>query len=160
MGASWGVPRSMTAVHALLFIEGAPMTMDQIMARLDISRGNASMTLRTLAEWKLVHREAHDSMRKELFSAQHDTWQLIAAVIRMRRARELDPPAAIVRQCLERLGPPTAHDPAHPAHFDAVRQRLEELSQLIVLADALALTASNLDAEQCQALVAALAKQR
>ena len=35
MGVHWGVPRSMTAVHALLFIEGVPLNMDQMMERLE-----------------------------------------------------------------------------------------------------------------------------
>ena len=44
MGAKWGVPRSMTELHALLYIMGIPLNTDEIMKLLSISRGNVSMT--------------------------------------------------------------------------------------------------------------------
>ena len=56
MGSSWGVPRSMAEMHALLYIEGHPLCVEEIMSRLEVSRGTASTTLRTLADWGLVSR--------------------------------------------------------------------------------------------------------
>ena len=56
MGSSWGIPRTMAEVHALLFIVGRPMNTDEVMAGLGISRGNASMTMRSLVEWGIVGR--------------------------------------------------------------------------------------------------------
>ena len=56
MGATWGIPRTMAEIHALLFIVGEPLCTDEIMERLDISRGSASMSLKALLEWAIVSR--------------------------------------------------------------------------------------------------------
>ena len=63
MGARWGVPRSMTELHALLFIVGKPMNTDDIMRELSISRGNVSMTLRTLLDWEIIVRSQQSEDR-------------------------------------------------------------------------------------------------
>src|ERR1041384_3170136 len=56
MGTAWGISRTMAEVHALLYIPGQPMNTDDIMERLQISRGNASMSLRALLDWGIVQR--------------------------------------------------------------------------------------------------------
>jgi DNA-binding transcriptional regulator GbsR (MarR family) len=99
MAASWGVPRSMAEVHALLFVDGGMMNTDQLMARLGISRGNASMTTRTLVEWGIVTRVHNREDRRDYFRAEQDVWTLFAAVIRVRKRREIDPLAGLVEEC-------------------------------------------------------------
>ena len=99
MAASWGVPRSMAEVHALLFVDGGMMNTDQLMARLGISRGNASMTTRTLVEWGIVTRVHNREDRRDYFRAEQDVWTLFAAVIRVRKRREIDPLAGLVDEC-------------------------------------------------------------
>ena len=91
MGARWGVPRSMTELHALLFITGKPMNTDEIMAELSISRGNVSMTLRTLLDWGIIVRSQQSENRKDYYKAEQDVWKLFSTVARARKRRELTP---------------------------------------------------------------------
>ena len=56
MSSSWGINPTMAQIHPLLFISEEPMAMDDIIDRLGISRGNASMNLRDLIDW--VGRDA------------------------------------------------------------------------------------------------------
>ena len=67
MGAKWGVPRSMTELHALLYIMGIPLNTDEIMKLLSISRGNVSMTLRTLLDWGIITRTQKRDDRKDYY---------------------------------------------------------------------------------------------
>ena len=67
MGATWGISRTMAEVHALLFITGEPLCTDDIMAQLQVSRGNASMNLRQLVNWGLIRRTHLRGDRKEYF---------------------------------------------------------------------------------------------
>lgn len=99
MATTWGVPRSMAEVHALLFIDGGSFNTDQLMARLGISRGNASMTTRTLVEWGIVQRTHCKDDRRDYFRAEQDVWRLFATVIRTRKRREVDPLVALVDRC-------------------------------------------------------------
>ena len=85
MGTHWGVPRTMAQVNALLFMEGRPLNTDEIMERLSISRGNASMTLRTLVEWGMITRSHNAKDRKDYYAGEQDVWKLFATVARTRK---------------------------------------------------------------------------
>jgi DNA-binding MarR family transcriptional regulator len=71
MAGAWGISRTMAEVHALLFIVGEPMCTDDVMERLQISRGNASMSLRGLLDWSIIERSHKRGDRKEYFAAEH-----------------------------------------------------------------------------------------
>ncbi len=94
MGSAWGISRTMAEVHALLFITGEPLCTDDIMERLQISRGNASMSIRALLDWGVVARAHRRGDRKEYFTAEQDVWAMFRAVVRERMKREADPTLA------------------------------------------------------------------
>lgn len=91
MGSAWGISRTMAEVHALLFITCEPMCTDDVMDRLQISRGNASMSLRALLDWGVVSRTHKRGDRKEYFQAEQDVWAMFRAIVRERLKREVDP---------------------------------------------------------------------
>lgn len=99
MGASWGIPRTMAQVHALLYAAGRPLTADQVVEALGISRGNASMTLRRLEEWQLVVRRHRRGDRRDFFVAEQDPWKVFRIVIEERRKREIDPLLEALEDC-------------------------------------------------------------
>src|SRR5215831_16918351 len=91
MGTTWGISRTMAEIHALLYITGQPLNTDEVMERLSISRGNASMSLRSLVEWGIVSRVHKRGDRKEYFEAEQDVWSMCRKVIRERLRREVHP---------------------------------------------------------------------
>ncbi|HEY5325323.1 MAG TPA: MarR family transcriptional regulator, partial [Caldimonas sp.] len=46
MGTRWGVNRTVSQIHALLFISGRPMHADEIVDTLEVARSNVSTSLR------------------------------------------------------------------------------------------------------------------
>ena len=56
-GTQWGINRSMAQIHALLMVSEGPMSTDEIMEALQISRGNANMNIRDLVAWNLIYKE-------------------------------------------------------------------------------------------------------
>lgn len=103
MSSSWGINRTMAQIHALLFISGKPLTVDEIMSRLLISRGNASMSLRDLMDWGMVRRTRKPGERRDSYSSESDAWQMFARVVRERKRREIDPTARAIRECISML---------------------------------------------------------
>lgn len=91
LGTEWGINRTMAQVHALLLITPGELTTEEIMEQLQISRGNANMTLRDLIGWGLVEKKHRAGERKEYFFADKDTWNIARQVAKERRKRELDP---------------------------------------------------------------------
>src|SRR5437763_8334311 len=65
MGQTWGINRTMAEIHALLYITAQPLCTDDVMERLNISRGNASMSLRALCDWGIIRRLHKRGERRE-----------------------------------------------------------------------------------------------
>jgi DNA-binding transcriptional regulator GbsR (MarR family) len=91
LGSSWGISRTMAQIHALLLTSSKPLSTEDIMEKLQISRGNTNMTVRELIDWGLVYREIVVGERKEFFIAEKDMWQVSKCILRERKKRELDP---------------------------------------------------------------------
>jgi DNA-binding transcriptional regulator GbsR (MarR family) len=148
MGTRWGVQRSMAEVHALLFIAGEPLSAEDIMERLAISRGSVSTTLKQLVEWGLVQRVKPKgrSDRREFHQAEQDVWKLFYTILRARKRREFDPLIEQLDGC--KVASKTAAKPGSKAGRKSDRerqhdQRIEELLALCVFFDGLANTISK-----------------
>lgn len=90
-GTHWGINRTMAQIHALLLISPDPITQDDIMEELNISRGNTNMNIRELINWGLVERVILTGERKEYFSAEKDIWKVVKQIVKERKKRELEP---------------------------------------------------------------------
>ena len=103
MSSSWGINRTMAQIHALLFVSGVPLEVNEIMERLQISRGNASMNLRELMDWGIVRRFRRPGDRKDTYVSETDPYQMFIRVVRERKRREIDPTADAIKDCLRRV---------------------------------------------------------
>ena len=97
-GTQWGINRTMAQIHALLLVSTDPMTQDEIMEELSISRGNVNMNIRDLIGWGLVERIIISGERKEYFSADKDIWKVATQIMKERKKRELDPMLKLLGQ--------------------------------------------------------------
>jgi DNA-binding transcriptional regulator GbsR (MarR family) len=91
MATHWGINRTMAQLHALLYASERPLDTDEIMERLDISRGNANMNLRALADWDLVRKVNLPGSRKDYYVAEKDVWKISSTIIEERHRREIKP---------------------------------------------------------------------
>jgi DNA-binding transcriptional regulator GbsR (MarR family) len=101
-GTHWGINRTMAQIHALLLVSANPLTQDDIMKQLNISRGNVNMNTRDLIDWGLVERVLIPGERKEFFNAEKDIWKVATQIIKERKKRELDPMLKLLGQ-LEKI---------------------------------------------------------
>lgn len=97
-GTHWGINKTMAQIHALLMVSPDPLTQDDVMEELNISRGNVNMNIRELISWGLVDRVIQQGERKEYFTAEKDIWKVATQIIRERKKRELDPMLKLLAQ--------------------------------------------------------------
>lgn len=137
MSSTWGVNRTMAQIHALLYISDDPLDTDTIMQRLQISRGNANMNLRSLMNWNLVRKVHQSGSRKDFYYADKDVWQMAAHIIKERERRELRPVRQQLEECRDILlegGP----DELLSEKDQRFRERIESMMDLMQVFETMA----------------------
>src|SRR5690606_30517034 len=107
----------------LLLIATEPLSAEEIMEELQISRGNANMNIRALIDWGIVQKEFKVGERKEFFSTGKDIWELARQVSRERRRREIEP----ILKVLENVQDVTGND-KKTEEFKKVTNDLKDFS--------------------------------
>ncbi len=129
MANHWGINRTMAQIHALLMVTAEPLTAEQLMEELQISRGNVSMNLRDLINWGIVRRTSTPGDRRDFFTTEADVWAMFQVIMRERKKRELDPLLTRLEECLRLAGkkPESSDSPAERAAHESYVKRVAEL---------------------------------
>jgi len=133
MASSWGINKTMSQIHALLYAESEALHTDEIMSILDISRGNANMNLRRLLDWELIHKVQFEGDRKDYFSAETDVWKIVNTIIRERQQREIAPIRNRIEECITLLeGDDTGDFELDPASQE-FKERIQNYNDFLVM---------------------------
>lgn len=97
IAAFWGFTRTQGRIFGLLFLSPEPLDHGTIRDRLGISAGSTSMTLASLLDWGVVHRQGR------LYVAETDMWKLITNVFRRRERAQVNDAIHRVGQVIELL---------------------------------------------------------
>jgi DNA-binding transcriptional regulator GbsR (MarR family) len=132
MSSYWGINRTMAEIHALLYVSAEPVCTDDVMALLQVSRGNASMNLRSLVDWGLIDRVHIRGDRKEYFTALTDVWQMFETIIRQRKRREVEPILETIQRCRSMAATEAAQQRgAKAAELKIYQSRLDEMNKFL-----------------------------
>jgi DNA-binding transcriptional regulator GbsR (MarR family) len=124
LGERWGMNRSVCQIHALLYASKDPKSAEDIADTLGIARSNVSNSLKELQSWNIIRSVPVLGDRRTFYAAETDLWNLVSRIAAGRKARELDPAAAALRECVE-----MSRD---DAHVDPVVQvRLREMLDFV-----------------------------
>jgi DNA-binding transcriptional regulator GbsR (MarR family) len=126
MGARWGVNRSVSQIHALLYLSPQPLAADEIADTLSIARSNVSNSLKELQSWGLVQLVHVMGDRRDRFEARKDIWDIVTLVVEERKRREIDPTLTVLRQCMADAEEDRATDPE-------VKQRIQQMLDFLEL---------------------------
>lgn len=107
LGSQWGINRTMAQIHALLLVSPEPLSADDIMSQLQISRGNTNMNVRDLMDWGIVDKILKPGERKEFFVAEKDIWKVAMRIIKERKRREVEPILSALNELKEVEGAKT-----------------------------------------------------
>jgi DNA-binding transcriptional regulator GbsR (MarR family) len=132
MGQTWGINRTMGEIHAFLYITAQPQCTDDVMDRLNISRGNASMSLRALCDWGIIRRLHKRGERREYFESLTDVWEIFSIIAAERKRREMDPVLETIKQCRRMLDETTlGKSDSRQQAVQLTRERLESMEQFM-----------------------------
>lgn len=129
LGSRWGVNRSVSQIHALLYVSDRPLTAEEIADRLGLARSNVSNSIKELIGWKLIRRVPIKADRRDHFEAEADVWEMFMRISAGRKERELDPAIAALRACVaEAKDDPSVH-PVATARLAALLDFAETLDR-------------------------------
>jgi DNA-binding transcriptional regulator GbsR (MarR family) len=129
LGGRWGVNRSVSQIHALLYLSDRPLTAEEIADLLGLARSNVSNSIKELTAWNLIRRVPIKGDRRDHFEAETDIWEMFARISAGRKERELDPAIAALRACVaEAQGDATVH-PVATARLKAMLDFVETLDR-------------------------------
>ena len=151
IAAFWGFTRTQGRIFGLLFLSPEPLPHAEIRDRLGISAGSASMTLASLQDWGVVHRQGRH------YVAETDLWKLITAVFRRRERAEIVDAIGRMRSVVEDLA--KIGEPSPRIKFALARA--ESLHEFFRLGKRFldAFVASGSGASRIQNLITALAER-
>src|SRR5690349_17752392 len=128
MGDQWGVYRSVSQIHGLLYLAEAPMTAEDIADTLGMARSNVSNSIKELLGWNLIRRVPILGDGRDHFEAETDIWEVAARIAAGRTVRELVPALAALRAS---VADPTDDPPISPV----AGKRLKEMLAFTELVD-------------------------
>jgi DNA-binding transcriptional regulator GbsR (MarR family) len=129
LGERWGVNRSVSQIHALLYASEKALTAEDIAETLSIARSNVSSSLKELQKWNIVRTSAVMGDRRTFYEAETDLWTLVSRIAQGRKERELDPAAAALRQCLAAAAGDRSVSPVATKRLRAMLEFVEQTSR-------------------------------
>ena len=123
MGTQWGVNRTMSQIHALLYIIGKPLNAEEITETLGVARSNVSTSIKELQNWGLVQKVSILGDRRDHFTTNTDVWELARVIVVERQKRELDPTVQFLQELMD--------SPEFKNENSSVKARIKETHEFI-----------------------------
>jgi HTH-type transcriptional regulator, glycine betaine synthesis regulator len=99
----WGFNKAMGLIYGILYLNSGPLSLDEIAASLNMSKGNVSLNVRSLERWGLIKKVSQKNDRKDYYEAESDFWKMARGIIRERDKKEFDQALVTVSTCLENV---------------------------------------------------------
>ncbi|OGS22605.1 MAG: hypothetical protein A2252_03230 [Elusimicrobia bacterium RIFOXYA2_FULL_39_19] len=77
LGQSLGVSKVVTQIYALLYLSDKPLSLDDIVEQLKISKGNVCVNIKYLEQWQAVKKIWTKGSRKDYYQANLDVEKII-----------------------------------------------------------------------------------
>lgn len=100
MGSKWGVNRTVSQIHALLYLVGKPMHAEEIQETLGVARSNVSNSIKELQNLNLVQTTHIMGDRRDYFTTGTDVWELAKVIVEERYRRELAPTVTFLAELM------------------------------------------------------------
>src|SRR5690606_30094884 len=129
----FGFSKVMGQLYAALLMSPRPLSLDDMMELLAISKASVSMNMRTLEHLGMVRQAwvRGRGDRRKFYEAETDFWEIIANLLSGREMRDVARALSVMNEDVRRLR--AAMDTVSEADQELARLYLERIQQMQVL---------------------------
>lgn len=105
LAAYFGFSKVMGQLYGALLLSADPLSLDDLVELLDISKASVSMNLRTLEHMGMVRQVwvRGSGGRRKFYESETDFWQIISNVLSGREMRDVDRALTVLDENVDRL---------------------------------------------------------
>jgi DNA-binding transcriptional regulator GbsR (MarR family) len=140
----WGFPRAMGAIYGAIYLSPQPLSLDELVDQVGVTKGAISTNVRLLERLGMVHRKIQMGERKDYYTAETDFWKIIKNILREREKSEFDHALSTVQESLQMID----EGPIDPQEVELARfyqKRLQNMQGFFRTLDHLVAMALALD---------------
>lgn len=119
----WGFPKAMGAIYGAIYLSPTPLSLDEIVEQVGVSKGAVSTNVRQLERLKMVRKQLQIGDRKDYYTAETDFWEMLRSIFQQREQNEFDQALNTVSESLEMV----AQSDADPALSSFYTERMEAM---------------------------------
>ncbi len=124
----FGFSKVMGQLFGVLMLSPEPLSLDDLVERLGISKANVSTTMRTMEHMGLVREVWIRDDRRKFYRAESDFWQILTNILRSRELRDVNQALHVLDDSAQRLQ--EAIPDMEPEDRRLAEYYLDRLSQL------------------------------
>lgn len=125
----FGLNNIMAQLYAILYFSDTPLSLDDMVDRLKISKGSVSLNIRALERYGAVRQVWVKGSRKDFYEAETDIAKVITDRIRSMARSRLSEVDDMIRAAYDLLGSPNARETGG-AKTKVFKERLDRLKEL------------------------------
>ncbi|MCK4437261.1 hypothetical protein KAU86_04865 [bacterium] len=103
LGSNLGLNKMAAQLYALLFMSNDPLSLDDMMKRLKVSKGNVSVNVRELEKWGAARKVWVKGDRRDFYKAELDVFKIITERLKTGLTRRMDETLQAIKQAEETI---------------------------------------------------------
>lgn len=122
----WGFPKAMGAIYGAIYLSPTPVSLDELVTQIGVTKGAISTSVRRLERLGMVHKHLQVGDRKDYYSAETDFWKIAKGILKEREQQEFDRALRTVAESLAMVQAADTDD-AELATF--YQERMQEMQR-------------------------------
>jgi len=98
LGGSLGISRVASQLYALLYLKDEPLSLNEMVDYLKVSKGNVSVNIRELERWGAVRKIWKKGSRRDFYQAEEDVARIIITRLREGMNKRLSPIGELLKE--------------------------------------------------------------
>ena len=154
----WGFSRAMGGLYAALYLSPGPLSLDELIPIVGVTKGAISTNIRALEQLGMVHRHLRTGDRKDYYEADTEFWKIVKTILERREKPEFDKALAGVSATLKQLRS-CSYSPSDSDLARFYEQRLEAMERFFHTLDGIVATLLQMERLRSDGLKALLPRK-